>query len=174
MSEAGYARMTSLAVKDGRVTPVTIEVKLEEHGIGVHLVGLSDIATKETLLRTVTALTSSGYSCPGQKIMINVAPYDVRRHTAGTDLALALCLLAASGQMPADSLDGCAAAGELGLDGSVRNCYAALTDGSALSLPDSHLCIVPKECPRMTGKGIPAGTLKEAVRILSKNKRKAL
>ena len=47
-------------------------------GIGIHLVGLADAAVKESLLRTVTALQAFGYRIPGKKIIINLAPADLR------------------------------------------------------------------------------------------------
>ena len=59
--------------------PVTVEVDIT-HGIGIHLVGLADVAVKESLLRTVTALQSLGFRIPGKKIVINLAPADVRKN----------------------------------------------------------------------------------------------
>ena len=54
--------------------PVTVEVDIT-HGIGIHLVGLVDVAVKESLLRTVTALQSLGFRIPGKKIVINLSVY---------------------------------------------------------------------------------------------------
>ena len=54
--------------------PVTVEVDIA-HGIGIHLVGLADVAVKESLLRTVTALQSLGFRIPGKKIVINLSVY---------------------------------------------------------------------------------------------------
>lgn len=54
--------------------PVTVEVDIT-HGIGIHLVGLADVAVKESLLRTVTALQSLGFRIPGKKIVINLSVY---------------------------------------------------------------------------------------------------
>ena len=58
--------------------PVTVEVDITS-GIGIHLVGLADIAVKESLLRTVTALQSLGFRIPGKKIVINLAPADLQK-----------------------------------------------------------------------------------------------
>ena len=63
--------------------PVTVEVDIT-HGIGIHLVGLADVAVKESLLRTVTALQSLGFRIPGKKIVINLAPADVRKNGSGS------------------------------------------------------------------------------------------
>ena len=53
---------------------VTVEVDMTP-GIGIHLCGLADVAVKESLLRTVTALQSLGYHIPGKKIVINLSVY---------------------------------------------------------------------------------------------------
>ena len=58
--------------------PVTVEVDITP-GIGIHLVGMADIAVKESLLRTITALQSLGYHIPGKKIVINLAPADMHK-----------------------------------------------------------------------------------------------
>ena len=54
--------------------PVTVEVNIDR-GIGIHLVGLADVAVKESLLRTVTALQSLGFHVPGKKIVNNLSVY---------------------------------------------------------------------------------------------------
>ena len=54
--------------------PVTVEVNISS-GIGIHLVGLADVAVKESLLRTITALQSLNYRIPGKKIVINLSVY---------------------------------------------------------------------------------------------------
>ena len=54
--------------------PVTVEVDISR-GLGIHLVGLADVAVMESLLRTVTALQSSGFHVPGKKIVINLSVY---------------------------------------------------------------------------------------------------
>lgn len=54
--------------------PVVVEVKIDR-GIGIHLVGLADVAVKESLLRTVTALQSMGFHIPGKKIIISLSVY---------------------------------------------------------------------------------------------------
>ena len=78
--------------------PVTVEVDITM-GIGIHLVGLADVAVKESLLRTVTALQSIGFRIPGKKIIINLAPADIHKKGGGYDLPIAIGIIAASGQM---------------------------------------------------------------------------
>ena len=55
-----------------QAVPVTVEVDINS-GIGIHLVGLADVAVKESLLRTMTALQSIGFRIPGKKIVINLS-----------------------------------------------------------------------------------------------------
>ena len=61
-----------------QAVPVTVEVDINS-GIGIHLVGLADVAVKESLLRTMTALQSIGFRIPGKKIVINLAPAEERK-----------------------------------------------------------------------------------------------
>ena len=69
--------------------PVLVEVKIDR-GIGIHLVGLADVAVKESLLRTVTALQSMDFHIPGKKIVINLAPADLHKNGSGYDFVALL------------------------------------------------------------------------------------
>jgi len=104
---------------------VTVEVEIDR-GIGIHLCGLADVAVKESLLRTTTALQALGYRIPGKKIVINLAPADLRKNGSGYDLPIAVGIIAASGQVLMPELGQYVIMGELGLDGSVRPIPAAL------------------------------------------------
>jgi len=99
--------------------PVKVECEITP-GIGIHLVGLADIAVKESLLRTVTAMQACGYRIPGKKIVINLAPADLTKEGCGYDLAIALSVIAESGQSSADYLESFVILGELALDGHIR------------------------------------------------------
>lgn len=98
---------------------MTVEVDINS-GIGIHLVGLADVAVKESLLRTMTALQSIGFRIPGKKIVINLAPADMRKNGSGYDLPIALGIIAASGQCDLPALDKYVIMGELGLDATIR------------------------------------------------------
>ncbi len=100
--------------------PVTIEINITA-GIGIHLVGLADIAVKESLLRTMTALQSVGFRIPGKKIVINLAPADMHKSGSGYDLPIALGIIAASEQASLPGLGKYLVMGELGLDASLRD-----------------------------------------------------
>ena len=104
---------------------VTVEIDIDR-GIGIHLVGLADAAVKESLLRTSTALESLGYRIPGKKIVINLAPADLRKNGSGYDLPIAVGIIAASEQRVLPGAGKYIIMGELGLDGSVRAIPGAL------------------------------------------------
>ena len=150
--------------------PVTVEVDIT-HGIGIHLVGLADVAVKESLLRTVTALQSLGFRIPGKKIVINLAPADVRKNGSGYDLPIAIGILAASEQKRFPGLDKYLIMGELGLDGSVREVQGALPFADLASALGISGCILPirsaleaTECKNLSIFGVE--TLTDVIRIL--------
>ena len=60
------------------VVTVTVETDISG-GVGLYIVGMPDIAVKESLMRITTALRSYGYSIPGKRIVINLAPADIRK-----------------------------------------------------------------------------------------------
>ena len=104
---------------------VTVEIDIDR-GIGIHLVGLADVAVKESLLRTTTALEALGFRIPGKKIVINLAPADLRKNGSGYDLPIAVGIIAASEQRHLPRVEQFILMGELGLDGSVRPIPGAL------------------------------------------------
>ena len=124
--------------------PVTVEVDITS-GIGVHLVGLADIAVKESLLRTITALQSLGFHIPGKKIVINLAPADMHKNGGGYDLPIALGIIAASGQRELPGLGKYIVMGELGLDGSLREIQGSLPIADLASSLGKEGCILPLE-----------------------------
>ncbi len=98
---------------------ITIEVNTSQ-GSSFFLVGLPDNAVKESQHRIESALKTNGYKWPGKKIIINMAPADVRKEGSAYDLPLAIGILASSGQMEAEQLKDYLIMGELSLDGSIN------------------------------------------------------
>lgn len=84
------------------------------------IVGLPDAAVRESKERIRSAISSSGYIVPGKRIVINLAPADVKKEGAYLDLPIAVGILTASEQLFAGDLDDCAFMGELSLDGKLR------------------------------------------------------
>ncbi len=100
--------------------PVTVEVHVSNGLPGFTVVGLPDTACRESRDRVRSALLSSSLPWPQKKTTVNLAPSGVRKQGAGLDLAIAVGVLAANGDLPPDAAAGVGFVGELGLDGSVR------------------------------------------------------
>lgn len=98
-----------------------------EPGIAFHLVGLPDKAIQESSFRITAALQNTGYKLPGKKIIINMAPADLRKEGSAYDLTLAIGILAASNQIKLKhSLKDFVIMGELSLDGGLQPIKGAL------------------------------------------------
>ena len=90
------------------------------------MVGLPDSAVKESQQRIESALRNTGLRYPGQKIVINMAPADIRKEGSAYDLTIATGILAASGQINTTKLEDYIIMGELSLDGTVKPIKGAL------------------------------------------------
>src|SRR5690606_12305128 len=93
----------------------------------VLLVGLAETAVKESVHRVERALLNSGYRKPSSRVVINLAPADLRKDAAAFDLPIALGLLAGTGQIDGAAFSDLAVVGELALDGSTRPIKGALS-----------------------------------------------
>ncbi|PID93620.1 MAG: magnesium chelatase [Bacteroidetes bacterium] len=98
---------------------ITVETSVES-GVNIFMVGLPDSAVKESHHRIETALKSIGYRIPGKKIVINMAPADIRKEGSAYDLTIAVGILGASGQMRHEHIHEYIIMGELSLDGSIH------------------------------------------------------
>lgn len=107
------------AVQGIHATTITMEVNVSQ-GIKFFLVGLPDVAVKESHERIVSALQFIGLRLPKYQIIINMAPADIRKEGASYDLPLAIGILAAAGNMKSDDLDKYMIMGELSLDGTLQ------------------------------------------------------
>lgn len=101
-------------------SPVSVEVHVSNGLPCFTVVGLPDAACREARDRVRAACLSSELPWPTKRVTVNLAPSGVRKTGAGLDLAIAVGLLAALGEVPTESVAGLAFLGELGLDGSVR------------------------------------------------------
>ena len=163
--------------RDYEAVPVEIKTEITP-GIGIHLIGFPDdrISIRESLLRVVTAMQQKGFSIPGKRITINVTP-EVSQTACFSDLPIAIGIISASGQAEFPGLDDYIIAGELGLDGSVRDVsgrYAV-----ELVRRTGKKCILPvKTAERMKQLMLDDGveihgvsSLDEAAAILSREPR---
>lgn len=104
---------------------ITIEVNIGA-GSSYYMVGLPDNAVKESQHRVESAVRIAGYHMPRQKILVNLAPADIRKEGSAYDLTIAIGILAASGQIDAEELANYVIMGELSLDGGLQSIKGAL------------------------------------------------
>jgi magnesium chelatase family protein len=126
---------------------VTVEVSVEM-GVNFTLVGLPDSAVKESQQRIATAIGQYGLRIPGKRVVVNMAPADLRKEGAAYDLTIAIGILAAAGNMRADDLEHYVIMGELSLDGSLRPIKGVLPIAIEARKQKFKGIIVPKENAR--------------------------
>ncbi|MCW3062895.1 MAG: Mg chelatase, subunit ChlI, partial [Solirubrobacterales bacterium] len=120
------ASVTTFAISGLEPRRVTVEVDIRPGLPAFRVVGLGDAAVREARERVRAALLNSGFEFPMRRITANLAPASLRKIGPGFDLALAVGVLCASGQVPADAPSEHAVFGELGLGGDVRPCNGTL------------------------------------------------
>lgn len=124
--------------------PVTVEVDLAGGLPALTIVGLPETEVKESKDRVRAAITNSGYQFPTRRITVNLAPADLPKEGGRFDLAIALGILAASGQIPAEVLTHYEFLGELSLSGALRRVRGALPAALAAARADRVL-VVPED-----------------------------
>jgi magnesium chelatase family protein len=149
---------------------VDVEAHLQRGVPAFAIVGLADRACQEAKHRVRSGISSASLEWPDRRITVNLAPAGLRKEGAGFDLSIALAVLAASRQLPADGLMGHAAVGELALDGRVRPVRGAfaVAEGARRAGLDRILC-ARESAPEAALAGvdpIPVRHLAEAVAYL--------
>ncbi len=107
--------------------PIEVEVDLLRRLPSVCIVGLAASAVKESAERIRSALQSAGEAFPRKRVVVNLAPADVRKEGTVLDLPMALGILAADGRLPLGALEEVVAVGELSLGGVLRPIRGALS-----------------------------------------------
>jgi magnesium chelatase family protein len=105
---------------------ITVEVNCMSGGFKKYMSGLPDNAVKESWQRIESALRSCGFYMPGSKLIVNLAPADIRKEGSALDLPMAIAMLTSSGQIEAPESDRYMMVGELSLDGSLLPVKGAL------------------------------------------------
>ncbi|TDN68359.1 YifB family Mg chelatase-like AAA ATPase [Paraburkholderia sp. BL10I2N1] len=114
------AVVRSRAPASGRAPEVTVEVHLANGLPSFSIVGLPDLEVRESRERVRAALQNCSFDFPVRRITVNLAPADLPKESGRFDLPIALGILAASGQLPVESLNQREFAGELSLTGALR------------------------------------------------------
>jgi magnesium chelatase family protein len=166
------ARVCTFTIDGVEPRQVWVEVDIRSGLPAFTIVGLGDIAVRESRDRVRAAVQNSGYEFPQLRITANLAPAFLRKVGPGFDAALALAVLAASGQVPADALTAYAVFGELSLTGTLRDSPGALAVAEGARGADIERLIVPRERAReaalvegLTVAGV--SSLREAAEIVN-------
>ncbi len=134
------AEIHSAALSGLSVNAIRVEIDSSRGLPDWNIVGLPDASVKESKERVRTAMKNQGLDMPPRRIIINLAPASIKKEGPSFDLAIAIAMLAATEQVPLDSLDSLVFLGELGLDGSIRPVKGVLP--IALSMKDSKKAMV--------------------------------
>jgi magnesium chelatase family protein len=137
------ARCCSAALRGLDAAEVAVEVDIAPGLPGLQIVGLADAPGRESRERVRAALRNSGFRVPLTRVIISLAPADLRKEGPAFDLPIALGLLLASGQLAPERLEGVWSAGELGLDGSLRPVRGVLALALAARRGGARALVVP-------------------------------
>src|SRR5437667_12053726 len=166
------AKLSTFALTGIDALPVEVEVDASAGLPKTVLVGLPEMAVKESTHRIERALANLGYERHPGRTVINLAPADLKKDAGAFDLPIALGLLVATGQLLPEQLRDFATMGELALDGSVRPIKGAMAMAMAAAGRGIRKLLVPAENAReaavveaVSVYGI--SSLAEAVGILS-------
>ena len=135
------------AVHGINATSITIETEISQ-GIKFYMVGLPDSAVKESQQRIESAMRLNNFKWPRKKVVINMAPADIRKEGSAYDLPLAIGILAASEQIKSDKVSSFIMMGELSLDGTLQPVKGALPIAIKAREEGFEGFILPKENAR--------------------------
>ncbi len=166
------AKLRSYALVGIDGVPVEVEVDASPGQAKIILVGLPELAVRESVHRIERALANLGYARPTGRVIISLAPADLRKEGGSFDLPIALGILVATRQLTPEQLADFATAGELALDGTVRPIRGALSYAMAARDKGVKKLIVPaanaREAAVVTEIEVYGVTsLSEAVGIIS-------
>jgi len=166
------ARCGSAGLRGLEALPVTVEVDIGPGLPGLLMVGLADAAVQESRERVRGALRNSGLKVPLTRVIVSLAPADLRKEGPAFDLPIALGLLGASGQLPLEQLEGVWSAAELGLDGRLRPVRGVLALAMAARRQGVRALLVASanaaEARLVEGLTVwAAASLKDALKVLA-------
>src|SRR5262249_21796241 len=167
------AKLSSYTLVGIDALPVEVEVDVSPTSVPkLVLVGLAETAVKESTHRVERALVNSGYRRVFDRVVINLAPADLKKDAGGFDLPIALGLLVGSGQLALERKGRFAVVGELALTGETRSIKGVLAMALAAAAEGRDGILVPaataEEAAVVEGISVyPISSLPEAVGFLS-------
>lgn len=138
------AKVHSGAVLGVDAYVVEVEVDIANGLPGFAVVGLGDTGVQESRERVKSAIRNSGFAFPGLRLTVNLAPADIKKAGPSFDLPIAVGILAASDQVPAERLAGMLLVGELSLDGLLRPVSGVLPIAIAAARAGYEAVVVPE------------------------------
>lgn len=173
-----WARIYSRAQLGISAPPVVVEVHISNGLPALTMVGLPEAAVRESRDRVRSALINSGFEFPARRITINLAPADLPKEGGRFDLAIALGLLVASGQLATDNTEQLECLGELALSGELRPVQGVLPAALACHKAERHLWVAAEnaeEAALVDGlKVFPASHLQQLIQHFSGQQKQAL
>lgn len=139
------AKVLSATVVGMDAIPVEVEVDSFLGVPAINIVGLADMAVKESRERVRSGITNSELEFPLRRIIVNLAPADTKKEGPVFDLPIAIGILASTGQVASDRLDDYIIAGELSLTGEIRRITGALLMAARAKSLAKKGVIIPKE-----------------------------
>lgn len=121
-----YVRVRSCATVGVDAIILDVELDVCRGQPGIVIVGLPDMAVRESRERVRSALVNNGFAWPQKRLTLNLAPADTPKEGTALDLPIAAAILAGAGLIPRDSLNDALILGELSLDGTLRPVRGAL------------------------------------------------
>jgi magnesium chelatase family protein len=140
-----FARVASATVIGIEAAAIDVEVDV---GVGLpccSIVGLPDAGIREGRVRIRGALENSGFRVPPRRVMVNLAPADLRKDGAAFDVPIAVGMLCAAEEVNPDALDGTLFVGELALDGTLRPVRGVLPIAAWARARGIRRLVVPPE-----------------------------
>jgi magnesium chelatase family protein len=153
---------------------IIVEVDTSPGLPGMTVVGLPDAAVSEAKERIKSAIKNSGYSIPAKKVVINLAPADIKKEGSGFDLPMAVGVLASNGDIDNEKIQDYAFIGELSLDGNLRSINGILPTVIGLKENGIEKIILPAENAKEAAlvgniEIYPAETLEDVINFFSQD-----
>jgi len=171
---AKFSKVKSASVLGINAYVVDVECNLARGRVPRYVtVGLPEGAVKESKERVLTAIRNTGYKYPGNKIVVNLAPADIKKEGTAFDLPIAVGVLAAAGYVDRDRLSDYVLLGELSLDGRCRKVKGVISIAISIKNSDIKGIILSEENAREAAvvEGldvIPVNGLEDAVKFLNR------
>lgn len=140
-----FARIYGATILGLHGNIITVETDISNGLPAFEIVGLATTSVKESKERVRSAIKNSGYEFPMRRITVNLAPADLKKDSAGLDIAIAIGMMVSSGQIPAEACQQTLFIGELALDGAVRPVTGILPMILQGAEQGFHTCFVSAE-----------------------------